>query len=156
VSAVVATPIAAPPGMVWCRLTRRSTPIQSACQPHAQDHGLPWLLRRHEHAIALDCYSVGLLDGTQAGRDPGLAGGDGLAVAAAVGTFGLALLDCSTSRMWVSLVGVRGDGEHGAIGGRGIENQGDRPGLSGNPAPLLVRAEHASGLARSSRLAPGW
>ena len=44
-----------------------------------------------QHGVALDCYAVGVFDGSQAGGYPGLAGGDGLAVAAAVGAFGQAL-----------------------------------------------------------------
>ena len=48
-------------------------------------------LGRPEHGVALDGYPVGVLDGAEAGGYPGFAGGDGLAVAAAVGAFGQAL-----------------------------------------------------------------
>jgi hypothetical protein len=43
-----------------------------------------------KHSTALDHRPVGLLDGSEPGGDPGLAGGDGLAVAPTVGTFGQA------------------------------------------------------------------
>jgi hypothetical protein len=45
-------------------------------------------LRRPKCDVALDCCPVGLFDGAQAGGDSGFAGGDGLAVAAAVGVSG--------------------------------------------------------------------
>ena len=47
-------------------------------------------LRRPERDVALGRGPVGLLDGAQPGGDPGLAGGDGLAVASAVGALGQA------------------------------------------------------------------
>ena len=40
-----------------------------------------------DHTVALDGYPVRLLNDTQPGRHPGLAGGNGLAVAAAIGAF---------------------------------------------------------------------
>ena len=48
-------------------------------------------LGRPEYDVALDRYAVGAFDGSEAGGDPGFAGGDGLAVAAAVGAFGQGL-----------------------------------------------------------------
>ena len=48
-------------------------------------------LRLSKADVALDGHAVGLFDGAQAGGDPGFAGGDGLAVAAAVGAFGQVL-----------------------------------------------------------------
>jgi hypothetical protein len=60
---------------------------------------------------------VGVLDGAQPGGDPGLAGGDGLAVAPAVGSFGqvgAVLFDFAD--VGFALVGVRGEGEDGDAG----------------------------------------
>jgi|SRR5271165_1898359 len=48
-------------------------------------------LRRPEHGVALDGHAVGAFDGAQAGGYASFAGGDGLAVAAAVGAFGQGL-----------------------------------------------------------------
>ena len=81
---------------------------------------------RRERGVAFDCYAVGPLDGAQAGGYSGFAGGDGLAVAAAVGAFGQAvakLLDFAD--VGFALVGVRGDGEDRGIGGRGIQDEAD-------------------------------
>ena len=67
-------------------------------------------LSRHVHAVALDGRAVGVLDGAQPGRDPGLAGGDGLAVAPAVGAFGQALAELlDFADVGVAFAGVRGD-----------------------------------------------
>ena len=46
-----------------------------------------------ERRIAFVCHPVGAFDGPQPSGDPRLAGGDGLAVAAAVGAFGQALAE---------------------------------------------------------------
>jgi len=46
---------------------------------------------RHDYGIAVDRRPVGLFHGSQPGGDPGFAGGDGLAVAPAVGAFGQVL-----------------------------------------------------------------
>lgn len=44
--------------------------------------------RRHVRGVVVDGSAVGLLDRSQAGRDPGFVGGDVLAVAAAVRVLG--------------------------------------------------------------------
>ena len=90
----------------------------------------PGGLRRPVRGVAVDGRAVGLLDGAQPGGDAGLAGGDGLAVAAAVGAFGQVLAGpFDLADVGFSLVGVRGDGEHGDVGGGGIEDEADRLGL---------------------------
>jgi hypothetical protein len=62
--------------------------------------------------FALDGHAVGLFDGAQPGGDSGLAGGDGLAVAAAVGAFGQALAELlDLAEVGFSFVGVGGDGD---------------------------------------------
>ena len=48
-------------------------------------------LRRAKDGVAFDGHAVGVLRGAQAGGYPGFAGGDGLAVAAAIGAFGQGL-----------------------------------------------------------------
>ena len=124
---------------------------------------------RRERGVAFDCYAVGPLDGAQAGGYSGFAGGDGLAVAAAVGAFGQAvakLLDFAD--VGFALVGVRGDGEDRGIGGRGIQDEADGlafgvpvgqgddlgsiglwPGLFGEgealPGPLVEFCQHQVG-----------
>ena len=60
---------------------------------------------------------VGVLGGAQPGGDPGLAGGDGLAVAPTVRAFvpvGAGPLDLAG--VGLALVGVRGESEHGDAG----------------------------------------
>ena len=103
-------------------------------------------LRRPEHGAALDCRVAGVLDGAQAGGDPGLAGGDGLAVAAAVGAFGqVGAVLFDFANVGLALVGVRGEGEHGDAGGGDIQDEGDRlglgvvPGQGGNEGPVSLR-----------------
>ena len=83
-------------------------------------------LRRPEHGVAFDGHAVGLFDGAEAGGYPGFAGGDGLAVAAAVGAFGQALAEpLDFADVGFSFVGVRGDGEDGDAGGGGVQDEGD-------------------------------
>jgi hypothetical protein len=90
----------------------------------------PGGLLRRGLCAALDGGAVGLLDGAQPGGDPGLAGGDGLAVAAAVGALGQAAAGpLDLTDVGLSLVGVRGDGEHGDVGGGGVQDEADRLGL---------------------------
>jgi len=74
--------------------------------------------RRHEYSVAFDGDAVGAFDGPQSGGDSCFAGGDGLAVAAAVGAFGQGLTELlDLAEVGFSLVGVGGDGEHGRVGG---------------------------------------
>ena len=77
--------------------------------------------------IAFDGCAVGVLDGAQAGGYTGLAGGDGLAVAAAVGVFGQGSLGVASdfADVGFAFVGVGGDGKDRGAGGGGIENKGD-------------------------------
>ena len=83
-------------------------------------------LGRPEHGVAFDGHAVGVLDGAQAGGYPGFAGGDGLAVAAAVGAFGQALAEAFYfADVGFAFVGVGGDGEDGDAGGGGVEEEGD-------------------------------
>ena len=90
----------------------------------------PGGLLRPGRGVALDGGAVGLLDGAQPGGDPGLAGGDGLAVAAAVGAFGQVLAGpFDFAEVGFAFVGVGGDGEHGDVGGGGVQDQADRLGL---------------------------
>ena len=87
-------------------------------------------LGRRERGVALDRCPVGLLDGSQPGGYPGLAGGDGLAVAAAVGAFGQVLAGpFDLADVGFAFVGVRGDGEQGDVGGGGVQDEADRLGL---------------------------
>ena len=68
-----------------------------------------------------------MLDSAEPGGDPGLAGGDGLAVAPAVGTFREALAELlDLADVGLALVGVRSGGEHDHVGGSGIQDQADR------------------------------
>ena len=86
----------------------------------------PGGLRRAKHGVALDGYAIGLFDGAEAGGYACFAGGDGLAVAAAVGAFGQGLAEAlDFAEVGFSFVGVRGDGEDGDAGGVGVEEEGD-------------------------------
>jgi len=88
--------------------------------------GLRWRVR----GAALDGCAVGLIDGSQAGRDPGLAGGDGVAVASAVGAFGQAATGpFDLADVGFAFVGMGGYGEHGDVGGGGVQDEADRLGL---------------------------
>ena len=70
--------------------------------------------------------AVGLLDGAQAGGDAGFAGGDSLAVAAAVGAFGQVLgVPLDFAEVGFAFVGVPGDREQGDVGGGGIQDEAD-------------------------------
>ena len=76
--------------------------------------------------VAFDGHAVGVLDGAEPGGYPGLAGGDGLAVAAAVGAFGQGLAEAfDFADVGFAFVGVRGDGEDGDAGGGGVEDEAD-------------------------------
>ena len=82
--------------------------------------------RRAEQRVAVDRHPVGVLDGAQPGGYPRFAGGDGLAVAAAVGAFGQALAEAFYfAEVGFAFVGVRGDGEDGDAGGGGVQDEGD-------------------------------
>jgi hypothetical protein len=74
--------------------------------------------------------AVGLFDGAQSGGDSGLAGCDGLAVAAAVGALGQVLAGSfDLADVGFALVGVGGDGEHGDGGGGVVKDEADGLGL---------------------------
>jgi hypothetical protein len=91
-------------------------------------------LGRTDRCVALDGHPTGLLDGPQPSGHPGLAGGDGLAVASAVGSFGQALAESlDLAEVGFSLVGVGGDGEDGDAGGVSVKDKGDHLGV-GVPA----------------------
>ena len=84
-------------------------------------------LRRPGCDVAFDGQAVGLLDGAQAGGYPGFTGGDGLAVAAAVGAFGEVLaVAFYFADVGFAFAGVGGEGEDGGAGGAGIQDQADR------------------------------
>ena len=88
---------------------RLDLPVGCMLRRAARSGGL-W---RADYVVAVDGRSVGTLDGAQAGGYAGFAGGDGLAVASAVGAFGQALAELlDFADVGLSLVGVRGDGEH--------------------------------------------
>jgi WD domain, G-beta repeat len=87
---------------------------------------------------------VGVFDGAQPGGDPGFAGGDGLAVASAVGAYGQAGAEpLDLADVGFALVGVRGQGEHGDAGRGGVQDQGDHlslrvvAGQGGDRGPLV-------------------
>ena len=77
--------------------------------------------RRTRYRVALVRYSVGVFDGSQPVGYPGFAGGDGLAVAPALGVFGQVLAEpLDLADMGFPLVGVRGYGEHRGVRGSGV------------------------------------
>jgi hypothetical protein len=83
-------------------------------------------LGRPECYIALDRYAVGAFDGSQPDGYPCFAGGDGQAVAAAVGVFreGFAVaLDFAD--VGFAFVGVGGDGEQDGVSRGGVQDEGD-------------------------------
>jgi hypothetical protein len=88
---------------------------------------------------------AGVLDGAQPGGDAGLASGDGLAVALAVGAVrpvGAGPLDLAG--VGFPFVGVRGEGEHGDARCGGVQDKGDRAsfgvmaGQGCDPGPVSV------------------
>jgi hypothetical protein len=79
------------------------------------------VLRWCECGVTLDRDTVGVLDGAEAGGYAGLAGGDGLAVALAVGVFGEGLgVALDFADVGFAFVGVGCDGEDDGAGGGGV------------------------------------
>ncbi len=69
-------------------------------------------LGRRDREVGFGGGLVGVLDGAQAGGDAGLAGGDGLAVAAAVGAFGPGLgVALDFAEVGFAFTGVGREGE---------------------------------------------
>ena len=102
-------------------------------------------LRRH---VALDGHAVGVLDGAQPSGDPGFAGGDGLAVAPAVGALREALAELlDLADVGLPLVGVRGDGEEGSVGGGGVQDDTDGWLSGSRSARAMIWGPSASGQA---------
>jgi hypothetical protein len=67
-----------------------------------------------------------VFDGAQPDDNAGLAGSDGLAVAAAVGVFGQGLaVGLDFADVGFAFVGVGGDGEDDGVGRGGVEDEGD-------------------------------
>ena len=151
--------------MVWCALLQFHLPVGRMIR-RAERSG--WC-RGPECDIVVDGRPVGPLDGREPGGHARFAGGDGLAVALAVGAFGQALAESlDLADMGLALVGVRGDGEHDGAGGGGIQDeadglalgipagQGDDPGSVGFwpglfglgealPGPLVEFGQHQVG-----------
>jgi hypothetical protein len=76
--------------------------------------------------VALDGDPVGAFDGSEAGGYPCFAGGDGLAVAAAVGAFGEGFaVALDFADVGFAFPGVGGDGEQGGAGGGGVQDEAD-------------------------------
>src|SRR5689334_2988969 len=83
--------------------------------------------RRPEPGAAFDYRVTGVLDGAQPGGDPGFAGGDGLAVAPAVGPLGpVGTGPLDLAGVGFALAGVRGESKHGDARGGGIHDESDR------------------------------
>ena len=81
-------------------------------------------------AWLLDRRSVGVFDGAETGGDAGFAGGDGLAVSAAVGALGQAATGAfDLADVGFAFVGMGGDGEEGDVGGGGVQDQTDGLGV---------------------------
>ena len=79
--------------------------------------------------VALDRRAVGLFDGAQTVDYAGFAGGDGLAVAAAVGAFGQVLaVAFYFADVGFAFAGVGGEGEDGGAGGAGVQDEADGAG----------------------------
>jgi hypothetical protein len=84
-------------------------------------------LKRCERGVALEGHAIGVLDGAEAGGYSGFAGGDGLAVASAVGAFRQALAELlDFADVGLAFVGVLGDG---GGGGGGVQDEADGLGL---------------------------
>ena len=85
--------------------------------------GWPWWAQR---GVAFDGGAVGAFDGAEAGGDACFAGGDGLAVAAAVGAFGEGLaVAFDFADVGFAFVGVGGNGEQGDAGGGFVQDEAD-------------------------------
>ena len=90
---------------------------------HVTSSGALWWT---EGDVTLDGHAVGVLNGAETGGYPGLAGGDGLAVTAAVGAFGEVLAESFYfADVGFAFVGVGGDGEDRGAGGGGVQDKGD-------------------------------
>jgi hypothetical protein len=90
---------------------------------------------------------LSVLDGAQPSGDPGLAGGDSLAVAPAIGPFGqfgAVLFDLAD--VGFPTVGVRGEGEHSNAGRCAVQDERDRAGF-GVMARAVMRGPAVSGQA---------
>jgi hypothetical protein len=87
---------------------------------------MSWWLRWSEHSVTLDGHTVGLFDGAETGGNACLAGGDGPAVAVAVGVFGERLaVALDLTDVSFTFVGVSGDGEHNNISRGGVQDESD-------------------------------
>ena len=94
----------------------------------------------------VDGGAVGLLDRSQAGRDPGFVGGDVLAVAAAVRVLGQGAAEpLDLADVGFALMGMSRDSEHRDIGGDGVQDEGDR---------TAVRVHGRLGREAADRLCP--
>ena len=81
---------------------------------------------RLDRIIAFDRGAIGTLYGSKSGGYARFAGGDGLAVASAVGVlrqFRAELLDLAD--VGLSVAGVGGNGKHRDVGGGGIHDEAD-------------------------------
>jgi hypothetical protein len=88
-------------------------------------------LGRRRCDVAIDGHPVGMLDGAEPGSYPGLAGGDGLAVAAAIGAFGQGLaVAFDFADVGFAFVGVGSDGEQGDVGGGVVQDEADDLGFA--------------------------
>ena len=85
---------------------------------------------RGERGVASGRRLVSVLDGAEPGGDAGFAGGDGLAVAPAVGAVGQAGAGSfDFADVGLAFVGVRGEGEHRDARGGGVQDERDRAGV---------------------------
>jgi hypothetical protein len=114
-----------------------------------------WWARAPVRDVALDSDPVGALDGSEPVSDPCLAGGDGLAVASAVGAFGQAFaVPRDFADVGFALVGVSGDGEQGGVGGVGVQDETDGLAVGFRWARAMMRGPPVSGQACSGRARP--
>src|SRR5271156_2717707 len=89
-------------------------------------------LKRSELNVPFNRRLVGAFDGAEAGGDAGFAGGNGLAVAAAVGAFGQGLaVAFDFADVGFTFVGVGSHGEQGDAGGSLVQDQADGPAAGG-------------------------
>jgi hypothetical protein len=108
------------------RLTRARSPDR----PHGRVNGRFWRFGWPERDVAFTDCLVSVLNGAQPGSYAGFAGGDGLAVAPAVGAFGQADAEAfDLTNVSFALISVRGEGEHGDAGGGDVQDEGHGPGL---------------------------
>ena len=138
--------------MDWLRaLIKLDLPVGRLLNRAGRSDGL----RRPEHGAALDGRVIGVLDGAQPSGNPGLTGGDGLAVAPTIGAFGqvgAVLFDFAD--VGFAFIGVRGEGDTAMLALAVSRTRVTVPVSGSWRARAVIRGPSVSGHADSGALPP--